>query len=98
MSRIALERDLAGVVVDGAVRDVDEIEALGFPVFAVASVPTPPARQRPGEIGVVASCGGLQVGPGDVVNGDTDGVVVVPAGLHDEIVGRAQVLNEAVED
>jgi RraA family protein len=98
MSRIALERDLAGVVVDGAVRDVDEIEALGFPVFAVASVPTPPARERPGEIGVVTSCGGLRVAPGDVVYGDTDGVVVVPAGLHDEIVERAQVLDEAVED
>jgi 4-hydroxy-4-methyl-2-oxoglutarate aldolase len=88
VSRLALERGLAGVVVDGAVRDVDGIEALGFPVFAAGIVPTPPARERDGEINVPISCGGLMVRSGDYVYGDADGVVVVPADLHDEILGR----------
>jgi 4-hydroxy-4-methyl-2-oxoglutarate aldolase len=88
MSKLALDRGLAGLVVDGAVRDVDGIEALGFPVFAVASTPTPPARERDGELDVPITCGGLTVNPGDYVYGDADGVVVVPADLHDEILGR----------
>ncbi len=88
LSKLALERGIAGVVIDGAIRDVDEIEALGFPVFAAAVVPTPPQRDRAGEIGVTVTCGGLTVSPGDYVYGDADGVVVVPAGLHDEILGR----------
>ena len=89
MSKLALDRGLAGLVVDGAVRDVDGIEALGFPVFAVATTPTPPARDRDGELDVEISCGGLTVRPGDYVVGDADGVVVVPAERHDEILARS---------
>ncbi|HEY8773022.1 MAG TPA: RraA family protein [Gaiellaceae bacterium] len=88
MSELALDRGLAGVVVDGAVRDVDGIEALGFPVFAAGSVPTPPGRDRSGNRDVPVSCGGLKVRPGDYVYGDTDGVVVVPQTQHDEILAR----------
>jgi RraA family protein len=88
MSKLALDRGLAGLVVDGAVRDVDGIAALGFPAFAVASTPTPPARERDGDLDVPITCGGLTVRPGDYVYGDADGVVVVPADLHDEILGR----------
>lgn len=88
MSGLALERGIIGLVVDGAVRDRDGIEGLGFPVFAAGSVPTPPARERPGELEVPVTCGGLQVRPGDVVYGDADGVVVVPRERHDEIVAR----------
>jgi len=90
MSTLALERGLAGIVVDGAVRDVDGIEALGFPVFAAGGVPTPPARERPGELDVPVRCGGLEVRPGDWVYGDSDGVVVVPSKDHDEIVTRVR--------
>jgi regulator of RNase E activity RraA len=90
MSSLALERGIAGLVVDGAVRDVEGIEALGFPVFAAGVTPTPPVgRDRPGELGITVTCGDLTVRPGDVVYGDRDGVVVVPAELHDEILDRA---------
>ncbi len=88
MSSLGLERRLAGIVVDGAVRDVDGIDPLGFPVFAAGSVPTPPARDRPGELDIPVRCGGLEVRPGDWVYGDSDGVVVVPREHHDEIVAR----------
>jgi RraA family protein len=88
MSKLALDRGIAGLVVDGAVRDVDGIEALAFPVFAAAVAPTPPFRDLEGELGVPIICGGLTVQPGDYVYGDADGVVVVPAVLHDEILER----------
>lgn len=88
MSKLALERGIVGIVVDGAVRDVEATEILGFPVFAAACIPTPPGRDRPGEIGVVLHCGGLTVRPGDHVYGDADGVVVVPAEQHDAILER----------
>jgi len=88
LSRLALQRGIAGLVVDGAVRDRDGIEALGFPVFAAGSVPTPPAREQRGELELPVACGGLEVRPGDLVYGDADGVVVVPLERHDEIVAR----------
>jgi len=88
MSKLAVDRGLAGLVVDGAVRDVDGIEALGFPVFAAGIIPTPPGHDRSGELSVPITCGGQTVRPGDYVYGDADGVVVVPAELHDEILGR----------
>lgn len=90
MSKLALECRLAGLVVDGAVRDVDGIETLGFPVFAAGSVPTPPARDRSGELDVPVRCGGLDVRPGDWVYGDADGVVVAPWEHHDAIVARVR--------
>ncbi|HSS72909.1 MAG TPA: RraA family protein [Gaiellaceae bacterium] len=88
MSRLARDRGIAGLVVDGAVRDLDGIEALGFPVFAAGRVPTPPVRERRGELEAQVACGGLTVRPGDLVYGDADGVVVVPREQHDEIVAR----------
>jgi 4-hydroxy-4-methyl-2-oxoglutarate aldolase len=88
MSRLALERGLAGIVVDGAVRDLDGIEALRFPVFAAGWVPTAPGRELAGELSVPVRCGGLEVRPGDYVYGDADGVVVVAAELHTEILTR----------
>ena len=90
MAGLALDRGFAGLVVDGAVRDVDGIEALGFPVFAAGSVPTPPGRALPGELDVPITCGRLEVRPGDVVYGDADGVVVVPIAMHDEVVARVR--------
>ena len=89
MARLALDRGVAGLVVDGAVRDAEGIAELGFPVFAAGVTPTPPRREREGEVGVPITCGGLTVRPGDVVYGDGDGVVVVPGERHDEILRQA---------
>lgn len=68
---------LGGVVVDGAVRDTEELRALGFPVYAVAANPNGPTKSVPGRINWPISCGGVAVQPGDLVVGDADGVVVV---------------------
>ncbi len=89
MSKLAHDRGVTGLVVDGAVRDLDEIEELGFPVFAAGVVPTPPLREGDGETGSAITCGGIAVSPGDLVVGDADGVVVVPRAGIAEIVAQA---------
>jgi regulator of RNase E activity RraA len=68
---------LAGVIIDGAVRDVEELRALGFPVFAAGANPNGPTKFIPGRINWPISAGGVTVTPGDLVVGDADGVVVI---------------------
>jgi len=68
---------LAGVVVDAAVRDTEELRALGFPVFSVGSNPNGPTKFVPGRINWPVSVGGIAVHPGDLIVGDADGVVVI---------------------
>lgn len=78
LTQAALSRGAAGVVVDGAVRDVAELRANGFPCFAAATVPAGPHKGFGGTIDGVISCAGCRVAPGDIVLGDDDGVAVVP--------------------
>jgi len=68
---------LGGVVIDGAVRDTEELRELGFPVYAICANPNGPTKFVPGRINWPVSCGGISVQPGDLVVGDADGVVVV---------------------
>jgi regulator of RNase E activity RraA len=68
---------LGGIVMDGAIRDTDELRELGFPVFAVGANPNGPTKFIPGRINWPVSAGGVCVAPGDLVVGDADGVVVV---------------------
>jgi 3-hexulose-6-phosphate synthase/6-phospho-3-hexuloisomerase len=84
-----LSRGVAGVVIDGAVRDIDEIRKLGFPVFASAIVPNAGDPKGFGEINAEIRCGGQTVRPGDYIVGDDSGVVVVPKERAYEIARRA---------
>jgi 4-hydroxy-4-methyl-2-oxoglutarate aldolase len=68
---------LAGVVLDAAVRDTDELREMGFAVFAAGANPNGPTKFVPGRINWPISCGGVAVSPGDLVVGDADGVVVI---------------------
>jgi 4-hydroxy-4-methyl-2-oxoglutarate aldolase len=69
-----------GVVVDGAVRDVQELNDVGLPVFARAATPAAfRLMVAPGSINTAVQCGGITVEAGDVVRANLDGVVVVPA-------------------
>jgi RraA family protein len=70
-------RGLAGVIIDGAVRDVDELVELGFPVFAAGANPNGPTKFQPGRVNWPIAIGGVSVNPGDLVVGDADGVVVI---------------------
>ena len=67
---------LAGVVIDGAARDVAELREAGFPVFAVGTSPAGPFKGGPGAVGKPVVCGGVVVHTGDWVLADDDGIVV----------------------
>lgn len=83
-------KGIDGVVVDGAVRDVDEIRALEYPIFASAIVPNAGEPKGMGEINAEISCGGQTVRPGDYIVGDDSGVVVIPKERAYEIARRAK--------
>jgi 4-hydroxy-4-methyl-2-oxoglutarate aldolase len=75
---VARNRGAAGFVTDGLVRDLDDLETVGLPIFALGVTPNSPQRRGPGSVGLPIVCGGVSVATGDVVVGDRDGVVVVP--------------------
>ncbi len=86
----ARNKGIEGVVVDGAVRDVDEIRALGYPIFSSAIVPNAGDPKGMGEINSEIRCGGQTVKPGDYIVGDESGVVVIPRERAYEIARRAK--------
>lgn len=79
-------RGVAGFVSDGGVRDVESILQVGLPVFCAGpAAPASPAAHVPVDLEVAIACGGAAVYPADVIVGDRDGVVVIPAHLADEV-------------
>ncbi|MCI4334513.1 MAG: orotidine 5'-phosphate decarboxylase [Thermoplasmata archaeon] len=82
-------RKVSGVVIDGAVRDLDAILELGFPVFSRHVSPNAGEPKGHGEIGVEVTVGGQRVRPGDWMVGDASGLVVVPRERAQEIANRA---------
>jgi len=68
---------IAGVVIDGAVRDSEAIRELGFPMYAAGLNPNGPTKSVPGRVNHPISIGGVTVNPGDLVVGDADGVTVI---------------------
>lgn len=87
-------RGLAGVVIDGACRDANEIEELGFPFFCRAFNPGGTVKETLGTINEVIQCGGVVVKPGDLIVGDRDGVVVVPREKMEQVCAAAQAIAE----
>jgi len=88
MSAIAEKRGAAGVVVDGAIRDLATIGKGVFPVFARAGYHRGPYKNGPGEINVPVCIGGMIVAPGDIVVGDHDGIVAFPAAQARSLLQR----------
>jgi len=85
----AVMRKLGGVVIDGAVRDVDDLKEIRFPIFARYEVPDAGDPKGFGEIGCEVVCGGLKVNRGDYIIGDDSGVVVIPQEEAQEIINRS---------
>lgn len=79
-----------GIVADGCVRDIADLEKIGVPVFARGTTPAVGDKDGPGEINVPISCGGVVVMPGDIVMGDQDGVVVIPKADVDDVIKSAE--------
>jgi len=89
-SRMAMVKGVRGTVVDGAVRDVEQVRALGYPLFAAGIHPGAGTGDKLGEIGIPVQCGGVVVHPDDWVFGDVLGVVVVPAAWLGEVAERCR--------
>ena len=86
---------IAGVVIDGAVRDSLEIDEMDFPVFSVGTNPNGPTKNVAGRIGHAITCGGVSVRSGDLVVADADGVFV---GERERIETLLPLARRKVED
>lgn len=93
----ARARGAAGIVTDGGVRDVSAVKEVGLPIYCAGAHPAVLGRKHvPWEADVTVGCGGVTVQPGDILVGDADGVIVLPASLASEVVDAA--LAKEVED
>ena len=86
----AIRQGVAALLVDGAVRDVEELRELGLPVWTRWVRARGATKEHVGELDVPVVVGGAAIDPGDVVVLDADGAVVVPAARVDEVTARAQ--------
>jgi RraA family protein len=93
-SLTAKMRGLAGVVIDGAFRDIENNERIGFPIYARAVTCGSSTKNSNGEVNVGICCGGAVVEPGDVIVGDRNGVVVIPLRFAEQIIACAREKRE----
>ena len=94
-TQAALKKGLAGVVIDGAIRDSAEIARSRLPVYARAIVANAGGAEYRGELQIPLQCGGVVVNPGDWLVGDEDGVVAIPAAKLEEAIHTAGKILEA---
>ena len=94
MSLSAQNRGILGAVIDGAVRDIDEVIAIGFPLFARWITPRAGTSDQLGDVQQAISCGSVIVRPDDIISADCNGVVVVPQ----EIVEQDAEAARRIED
>lgn len=89
-TKACILRKLAGVVIDGTIRDSKEIKESRFPVFCRGVTPAGPHKGWGDSINVDIQCGGVSVSPGDIIIGDDDGVVVVPCEKVEEVLTESK--------
>lgn len=90
-ARYATRKGLAGVIVEGSIRDTDELRAMRFPVWSTAISPSHPDKRSPGAVNMPIVCDGALVNPGDVIVADGDGVLVVPRDRLEAVVEAARM-------
>jgi len=90
----ARERGLAGIVVDGAIRDRAQLEEVGVPVFHRGTSPHGPGKHGPGELRVPVLLDGIAIEPGDLVCADADGIAIVAAADADTVLADARAIEE----
>lgn len=91
----AQKRGLAGMVLNGSIRDYDSIHAGTWPVFAAGVTHRGPYKDGPGEINVAIAIDGMVIEPGDLVIGDGDGLLCVPFGQVEDVYKAAKAKNDA---
>lgn len=89
MLRLALKKGITGVVINGAIRDVNAFSQSSFPIYACGVTHRGPYKDGPGEINVPIQLDGMVVNPGDLVVGDEDGIVTIPNQIVEEVLEKA---------
>lgn len=95
MLAYAVKRGVAGFVLNGAIRDVDAFVATNLPTFAAGVTHRGPYKDGPGEINVPISMGGMVIHPGDIMIGDSDGVLAVPLADAADILAKTEAKQDA---
>src|SRR5699024_3414981 len=90
MMNYAAKRNLGGLVIYGAIRDANELRQSRFPVYALGISPHGPAKDGPGTINTPITLGDMPIQPGDLILGDADGLVCIPAGQAEYLLQQAQ--------
>jgi regulator of RNase E activity RraA len=91
MTAYARKKGLAGMIIDGSVRDVDAMRKLtDFSIYASGVSPNGPTKIGGGEIGTAISCGDIMVNPGDIIVGDPDGVVAVNPAFAESVIEQTK--------
>lgn len=83
-------RGAAGLIVDGAVRDIDGLRELGLPTLARGSHPATGSKDGPGALNVPIACGSGQVNPGDIIRADASGILAIPLPAAEEVLARTR--------
>lgn len=95
MATYCKSRGIKGIVCDGAIRDRDGLAAMeNFPVYARAATPNGPYKNGPGEINVPVVIGGKLVHPGDIVVGDSDGVLFIDPAIAPELANATEAVEQ----
>jgi regulator of RNase E activity RraA len=96
---VAQRRGIAAFVVDGVIRDLAEVREMRFPVFARGVIPVPGIKAAVEPLNARVRCGGVDVGAGDIVVADEEGIVVTPRARRQQVLldARAKVAKEARE-
>ena len=96
---VAKKRGVVAFVLDGLLRDVAEARTSRFPVFARGVIPIPGKKDALGSLGETVKCGGVRVGPGDIVVADEEGVVAIPVARAEAVLeaARARAAKDAAE-
>ncbi|WP_328886506.1 RraA family protein [Streptomyces sp. NBC_00316] len=85
---VAQRRGIAAIVTDGVIRDLAEVRAMGFPVFARGVIPIPGTKKAVEPLNRQVRCGGMQVDVGDIVVADEEGIVVTPHARRAQVLHR----------
>ena len=83
---------VAAIVCDGLVRDVAGLLKVGIPIFARGIKPNSAFKHGPGEVNMDVTCGGVAIGPGDIIVGDRDGVVAVPLAQAEQVAAQLEIV------
>lgn len=95
LATYAQTRGIQGMIVNGAVRDVEELNAMdNFVVYAKSISPNGPYKVKPGSMNTEITIDNIKIKPGDIIIGDSDGIIVIDLAQAEEIIVKAEKMKE----